>query len=81
MVGMKPNSRTVILMGLGLVILWIVLGGTLMRIFRNPLRDRVRLDWRVKFVLFATLLALLEEAVTMAMTNLAPLFGVPLGAA
>jgi hypothetical protein len=55
-----------------------------MRLFRDRVSAFVRgirLDWRVKFVLFATLLALLEEAVTVTMTNLAPVFGVPLGAA
>ena len=81
---MRPNSRAVILMGTGLILLWVVLGGTLMWVFRNPLRGIVlgmRGDWRVKFVLFATLLALLEEAVTVSMTNLAPMFGVPVGAA
>jgi hypothetical protein len=81
---MGPNSRAVIGMGAGLVLLWIILGGSLM--WRN--RDRVRafvlgirLPWTVKFVLFCTLLALTEEAVTVSMTNLAPLFGVPVGAA
>jgi len=37
--------------------------------------------WQVKFVLLATLLALTEEAITVTMTNLAPMFGVPVGAA
>jgi len=52
--------------------------------FRVPIRVfvcRVPWDWRVKFVLFATTLALLEEAVTTSMTNLAPLFGVKIGEA
>lgn len=81
---MGPNSRAVILMGAGLILLWVVLGGTLMWAFRVRIRGIVlglRGDWRVKFVLFATLLALLEEAVTVSMTNLAPVFGVPVGAA
>jgi len=81
---MKPNSRAVVLMGTGLILLWVVLGGFLMRAFRDPIRRTVlglRGDWRIKFVLFATLLALLEEAITVTMTNLAPLFGVPVGAA
>jgi hypothetical protein len=81
---MGPNSRAVILMGVGLILLWVALGGSLMFIFRNRIRGIVlglRGDWRLKFVLFATLLALLEEAVTVSMTNLAPLFGVPVGAA
>jgi hypothetical protein len=81
---MGPNSRAVIMMGAGLIILWVALGGSLMFVFRNRIRQVVlgmRGDWRFKFVLFATLLALLEEAVTVSMTNLAPLFGVPVGAA
>lgn len=52
--------------------------------FRNPVRGSVlrkQGDWRLKFVLFATLLALLEQAVTVTMINLAPLYGVPVGAA
>lgn len=81
---MQPNSRAVVFMGVGLVLLWILLGGTLMR--RNRERIRVfvlgiHLPWTLKFVLFCTFFALLEEAVTVSMTNLAPLFGVPLGAA
>jgi hypothetical protein len=81
---MGPNSRAVIMMGVGLILLWVALGGSLMFAFRNHIRQLVlglRGDWRLKFVLFATLLALLEEAVTVSMTNLAPLFGVPVGAA
>jgi len=80
----RPNMRAVILMATGLVLLWIALGGALMRLFRDPLRLFVRalpLDWRIKFILLATLLALLEEVVTTLMTNLAPVFGVPFGAA
>ena len=82
--GMGPNSRAVIFMGAGLVLLWIILGGTLMWRMRDRVRDfmlGIRLSWTVKFILFCTLLALTEEAVTVSMTNLAPLFGVPLGAA
>ena len=81
---MGPNSRAVILMGAGLILLWVALGGSLMYIFRDRIRSAVLKmsgDWRLKFVLFATLLALLEEAVTVSMTNLAPVFGVPVGAA
>lgn len=79
-----PNSRAVMLMSIGLVVLWICIGGTIMW----TQRDRIRLwtsGWRLSpsltFILFSTMLALLEEAVTVSMTNLAPLFGVPLGAA
>jgi hypothetical protein len=81
---MGPNSRAVILMGTGLILLWIVLGGTLMWINRDRVRAFVlgiSLPWKVKFIFFCTLLALTEEAITVTMTNIAPLFGVPVGAA
>jgi hypothetical protein len=81
---MGPNSRAVIFMGAGLVLFWILLGGTLMWTQRNRVRifiTGLRLPPSLTFILFCTLLALTEEAVTVSMTNLAPLFGVPLGAA
>ena len=52
--------------------------------FRDSIKDFVlgiSLNWKIKFVLFATILALLEEAVTVSMTNAAPLFGVKIGQA
>jgi hypothetical protein len=76
--------RATVAMGWGLILLWIFLGGTLMRRFREPIRgvvSNLRLDWRLKFILFATVLALAEEAVTTTMTNLAPLFGIRPGEA
>ena len=78
------RARAVIGMGWGLILLWVFIGGALMYGYREPIRaavTRVRLDWRLKFVLFATLLALVEEAITTTMTNLAPLFGVKVGEA
>ncbi len=83
-IGGGPNARAVVLMGAGLVVLWIGLAGSLMYRGRDRVRTfamRLRLDWRIRFVLMATILALVEEAVTTSMTNLAPLFGVPVGAA
>lgn len=80
----KLVFRAVIMMADGLVLFWIILGGTAMRLLRDRARlvvGKIPLDWRLKFVVFATLLALTEEAVTTTMTNLAPWFGVPLGAA
>jgi len=84
LIGGGPNTQAVILMGAGLILVWVALGGTLMHLARDRVRAfilRLPWDWRVSFVLMATLLALLEEAVTTGMTNLAPLFGVPIGAA
>jgi hypothetical protein len=80
----NPRLRAVLGMGWGLITFWILVGGTLMYRFRDPIcstAQRIPLDWRLKFVGFATLLALLEEAVTTTMTNLAPLFGVEVGQA
>jgi hypothetical protein len=80
----NPRARAVIGMGWGLILLWIGLGGSLMYSGRDWIRARVlnvRLDWRIKFILFATVLALVEEAITTTMTNLAPLFGVKIGQA
>lgn len=81
-----PNlrARAVIGMGWGLIVFWILLGGLLMHGYRKAICaavSRVRLDWRIKFILFATTLALVEEAITTTMTNLAPLFGVEIGEA
>lgn len=72
------------MMGAGLIPLWVALGRSLMWAFRNPIRGIVlgmQGDWQLKLVLFASLLALLEEAVTVTMTNPVPLVGVPVGAA
>lgn len=78
-----PEMATA-MMVLGLIVLWVVLGGTLMYHFREQVRKcmkRLPFDWRVQFVLFATILALIEEAIAVLMTNLAPLLGVKVGEA
>jgi hypothetical protein len=80
----SPTHAAIIKMALGLILLWCCLGGWLMWRFREPISNwvrRSRLDWRIKFVLFCTLLAMVEEAVTTGMTNCAPLFGVKVGEA
>jgi len=79
-----PRQRAVLGMGWGLIALWIGLGGTLMHRFRERIRTavlRIPVDWRLRFIGFCTLLALLEEVITTTMTNLAPLFGVKTGEA
>jgi hypothetical protein len=80
----RPRQRAVILMAWGLILLWIGVGGALSFLLRErvgPALAALRLDWRVQFVLFATILALIEEAITTTMTNLAPWFGVRVGEA
>jgi hypothetical protein len=72
-----PDARAIAFMGLTLIAVWCVLGGTLMFFGRKVLvrwASLVRLGWKVRFVVFATLLALIEEAVTTSLTNAAPLF-------
>lgn len=84
LIGAPPNTRAVLLMGTGLVVFWVLIGGIYTLRLRDRIRKRVlaiKLDWRIKFVLFATFLALIEEAITTTMTNLAPVFGVPIGSA
>jgi len=76
------HEKAVIKMALGLILIWIIIGGALMYRFREEISDLVRrfpLPWQVKFPLFCTILALLEEVVTVSMTNLAPVFGSEVG--
>jgi hypothetical protein len=66
----------------GLLLIWVVCGGSAMYLLRDRVKALIREapgDWRLKFVVFCTMLALAEEAVTTLMTNLAPLFGVKMG--
>jgi hypothetical protein len=79
-----PVARAVYRMSVVHALLWIVLGGGLMWRFRDGVRAwvlRQRGGWRVKFVVLCVVLALLEEASTTLMTNLAPVFGAPFGSA
>jgi hypothetical protein len=79
-----PVTRAITGMALGLFVCWIVLGGALSLLLRRRVRSVLRhfdAHWRIAFVLFATLMALLEEAVTTTMTKAAPLWGVPVGKA
>lgn len=76
--------HAIISMGSGLLLFWVVLGGSGMVLFRNRIKAFVQgipLNWQVKFILFGILLAMTEEAITTTMTNLAPLFGVAIGEA
>ena len=80
----QPVLHAVVGMGAGLIVLWVFLCGGLMLWLRRPISffvRRIPLAWPLKFVLFAIALAMLEEAVTTGMTNLAPLFGVQVGQA
>lgn len=68
----------------GLLLLWVLLGGLFSYHFKDRVRSgfqRIPLGWKSKFILFCIILALLEEAITTTMTNLAPVFGVKMGEA
>jgi hypothetical protein len=78
------DQKAIIRMALGLTLIWVILGGFLTIRFREPVRNYVQgipLPWWLKFPLFCIILALLEEGVTVSMTNLAPLFGSQIGQA
>jgi hypothetical protein len=78
----NPKARAALGMVWGVIICWILICGSLMYYFREPIRKivlKIGLPWQIKFVLFVTLLALLEEIITTGMTNLAPFLGVKIG--
>lgn len=84
LVGGDAREQAIIKMALGLIVIWVVIGGLLTLRFKERVTRFVRGlpgDWRAKFLVFATVLALMEEAVTTSMTNLAPLFGSRIGEA
>jgi hypothetical protein len=74
----NPDERAIIYMGLSLIGIWCVVGGITMH--RNRARfvrwaRSLQIGWKVRFVLLAIGMALIEEAVTTSLTNLAPFFG------
>lgn len=74
----KAKDRAIFLMADGMILLWIIVGGSLTPMLRRRLVPRITaipIDWRARFVLFCTAMALIEEVITTTMTNLAPLFG------
>lgn len=79
-----PVSRAITGMVWGLILLWIFFTGGIMFAFRDRIKRftaPIQVQWRTKFILMCTVLALMEEAITTAMTNLAPFFGVNIGEA
>jgi len=78
------RSLAIMKMSWGLALVWILLCGALLYKNRDKIRawvQKIPLPWQATFVLFATTLALAEEAITVSLTNMAPLFGAPLGEA
>jgi hypothetical protein len=74
----KVKDRAIFLMADGLILFWIVIGGSLTPLLRQRLVPRlaaIPVNWQVRFVLLCTAMALIEEVITTTMTNLAPLLG------
>ncbi len=74
----STRERAIILMADGLILFWVVIGGSLtpwLRCWLVPKLTAIPIGWRVRFVLLCTAMALLEEVITTSMTNLAPLLG------
>jgi len=74
----KVRDRAIFLMADGMIFLWIIVGGSITPMLHKRLLPRITaipMDWRVRFVLFCTAMALIEEVITTSMTNCAPLFG------
>jgi hypothetical protein len=79
-----PDHRAILKMGIGLILVWCVLGGLVMYRFRDSFvawAKRIPLGWRTRFVLLCIAFAMFEEAVTTTLTNMAPLLGGVSGAA
>jgi len=79
----KVLMAQVAMVGLTFLI-WVILLGALQYSFKDKVRNlasKLKINWKIKFVLFAIILVLIEEAITTTMTNLAPLFGVKIGEA
>ncbi len=73
-----PDHRAIIKMGVGLILIWCVLGGLVMYRLRDSFVawvTRIPLGWRTRFFLLCIIFAMLEEAVTTGLTNMAPLLG------
>ncbi len=72
------NHRAVIGMADGMIFLWLIVGGSLTPFLQRrfvPRLAAIPIDWRMRFVVLCTVMALIEEMITTGMTNLAPWFG------
>ncbi len=73
-----PDKRAIMKMGIGLILIWCVSGGLLMYWARDrfvAFARHIPLGWRTRFVVLCIAFAMLEEAVTTSLTNVAPLLG------
>ncbi len=80
----KPTLQATILMGVTLFFVWVIVGGYTQLHFRKKYFEKITALQKssiLSFTLAASILALIEEAVAVTITNLAPLYGVRLGEA
>ena len=76
--GGNTRDRAIVGMADGMILLWILVGGSLTPILRKRLAPHltaVPIGWQTRFMILCTMMALIEEVITTSMTNLAPLFG------
>lgn len=74
----NPDDKAILSMGICLIFIWCIGGGLAMWYWRDTLVGwmlKIPLGWRVRFVMLCIAMAMLEEAVTTSLTNMAPLFG------
>jgi hypothetical protein len=74
----KVRDRAIFVMADGMILLWIIVGGSLTPMLRKrlvPWLAAIPMGWRLRFVVLCTIMALIEEAITTSMTNCAPLLG------
>lgn len=79
-----PHARAKVLMGFFLVLFWCFGFGLLSYYGRDRFRQlftAVKLPWQIEFIICAIALAMLEEVVTVSLTNAAPLLGSQIGKA
>ena len=78
------HARAKVLMGFFLVLFWCLGFGLLSYYQRDRVKrvfNAINIPWQIKFIVFAIGLAMLEEVVTTALTNAAPLLGSETGKA
>lgn len=77
-------ERALTYMTASLFFLWVVGCGSVMFFYSNQIQRffiTLPYSWKKKFVVFATVLALIEELITTTLTNMAPFFGTNIGEA
>jgi len=79
-----PHTRAKVSMGFFLVLFWCFGFGLLSYYKRDRFKqlfNAIRIPWQIKFIVSAIALAMLEEVVTVSLTNAAPLLGSETGKA